>query len=300
MEVILVVDDSPEGRDIAGECLREQGWSPLFARNGVEALEVVGARKPDAVLTDLRMPRMNGLELVEAMRRDHPGIPVVLMTAYGSEDTAVAALRAGALSYVPKKDLRTNLAAAMNVVMSAVSAKRFRERARTLLVKSESSYQLDYRPHATEALVSHLQGNLSRIDFCDETGLFQLSAALTEALQNAVEHGSLEMDSSLREKAVAEYARYREERRAALPYRDRRVHVFERCVPDEVTYVVRDEGPGFDISQVPDPRDPENLLKPSGRGILLMRTFMDEVQFNESGNEVTMVKRREPRRKIEI
>lgn len=293
MEVILVVDDSPEGRDIAGDCLREHGFAPLFARNGQEALEVVESKHPDAVLTDLRMPRMNGLQLVEAMRRDHSGIPVVLMTAYGSEDTAVAALRAGALSYVPKKDLRTNLCSAMSVVMSAVTAKKHRERTRTLLVQSESSFKLGFEPHGPAALVSHLQSNLSQLDFCDETGLFQVSAALTEALQNAVEHGSLEMDSTLRERTVEEYAEVRKERCATPPYRDRRVHVVERCLPDEVTYVVRDEGPGFDTSRVPDPRDPENLLKPSGRGLLLMRTFMNEVRFNGPGNEVVMIKRRE-------
>jgi anti-sigma regulatory factor (Ser/Thr protein kinase) len=55
---------------------------------------------------------------------------------------------------------------------------------------------------------------------------------------------------------------------------------------------MRDEGPGFDPKELPDPTDPENLLKLSGRGILLMRTFMDDVKFNDRGNEVTMVKRR--------
>ena len=56
------------------------------------------------------------------------------------------------------------------------------------------------------------------------------------------------------------------------------------------TFTVRDEGPGFDPSKLPDPTDPANLEKISGRGLLLMRTFMDEVRFNATGNEVTMVK----------
>ena len=56
--------------------------------------------------------------------------------------------------------------------------------------------------------------------------------------------------------------------------------------------MVRDEGNGFDPTILPDPTDPANLEKSSGRGILLMRTFMDEVVFNEVGNEVQMLKRR--------
>jgi anti-sigma regulatory factor (Ser/Thr protein kinase) len=55
--------------------------------------------------------------------------------------------------------------------------------------------------------------------------------------------------------------------------------------------VIADEGPGFDVTAVPDPTDPENLLKPSGRGLLLIRSFMDEVYHNARGNSITMVKR---------
>jgi anti-sigma regulatory factor (Ser/Thr protein kinase) len=57
-------------------------------------------------------------------------------------------------------------------------------------------------------------------------------------------------------------------------------------------FVIRDEGPGFDVATVPDPTDPENFTKPSGRGLLLIRTFMDEVKHNAAGNEITLVRRR--------
>ena len=56
-------------------------------------------------------------------------------------------------------------------------------------------------------------------------------------------------------------------------------------------YVIRDEGPGFDLKSLPDPRDPVNVERPSGRGMLLMRTFMDLVEYNAMGNMVTLFKR---------
>ena len=84
------------------------------------------------------------------------------------------------------------------------------------------------------------------------------------------------------------------DRRRESPYRDRRVHLWARESRDEATYVVRDEGPGFDPSALPDPTDPANLKKPSGRGLLLIRTFMDEVNHNAKGNEITMILRRRP------
>ena len=61
-----------------------------------------------------------------------------------------------------------------------------------------------------------------------------------------------------------------------------------------VRFSVRDEGPGFDPASIPDPTDPEFLDRPSGRGILLMKSFMDEVTYSENGNQVTMFKNAPP------
>jgi anti-sigma regulatory factor (Ser/Thr protein kinase) len=75
------------------------------------------------------------------------------------------------------------------------------------------------------------------------------------------------------------------------PYAERRVQVTARIDPEEALFVVRDEGNGFNPDDLPDPTNAENLLKPSGRGVMLIRTFMDEVSFNDKGNEITMIKR---------
>jgi anti-sigma regulatory factor (Ser/Thr protein kinase) len=69
------------------------------------------------------------------------------------------------------------------------------------------------------------------------------------------------------------------------------VYVTARFTRDELLFNVRDEGQGFDPNILPDPTDPANLGKVSGRGLLLIQTFMDRVQHNTTGNEITMVKR---------
>jgi CheY-like chemotaxis protein len=290
METILVVDDSAEARDVAGGCLTDHGVKAIYAENGREALKIIERQRPDAVLTELDMPEMDGLELVEHMRMHHSNVPVVLMTANGSEQAAVNALKAGAMSYVPKKDLRTDLCDAMYVVLGAVEAKRHRDQSRRLLERTESQFVLGYEKDGGSALVSYFQNNLALFNFCDETGLFQVSTALSEALNNAIDHGNLELDSALRERGDNAYGQQRQERAVKSPYNKRRVRVSENLTPRQVTYVVRDEGSGFDVSTVPDPTDPENLLKASGRGLMLIKTFMDDVSFNDPGNEISMVK----------
>ena len=292
MERILVVDDSKEARDLAGQCLRDHGMIPVYASNGREAVVLIEQQPPDAVLTDLHMPEMDGLELVRFVRSHYAGLPVVLMTSQGSEESAVKALHAGALSYVPKEKLRNNLCDAMGIVMAAVEERRYRERTRRLLDHSEASFVLGYEMDGPNALISHLQGNLRQVNFCDDTELFQIGTALAETLSNAIDHGNLELDSTLREEESSAYTMLRHERAHQAPYRDRRVRVWERLTPNVVEYRVRDEGKGFDVSLVPDPLHPECLLKASGRGLLLIRTFMDDVKFNATGSEVTLTRRR--------
>jgi len=122
-----------------------------------------------------------------------------------------------------------------------------------------------------------------------------VSVALNEALQNAIFHGNLELDSALRDVHSDEYYSTAAERRNRAPWRGRRVRLSASESRDEARYVIRDEGPGFDVARVlaDDPTDPKNLTRLSGRGLLLIRTFMSEVGFNSQGNELTMVHRRE-------
>lgn len=295
MEKILVVDDNPQDRELAGQCLRDHGMVPLFAASGDDAIHTIESEHPDAVLTDLNMPGMDGLELVRLVRSKYSGIPVVLMTSRGSEESAVRALRAGALSYVPKDLLRSTLCNAMEMVMAAVEQRRFREQTRRLLERSEAHFVLGYQADGPAALINHLQSNLREVNFCDDTELFQIGTALAEALNNAIDHGNLELESRLREDGSDAYARLRHERAVSSPWRERRVRLTEHLAPDTVRYTVLDEGRGFDVRTVPDPRHPDCLLKLSGRGLFLVRTFMDDVAFNAAGNEITMTRRRRER-----
>ena len=74
------------------------------------------------------------------------------------------------------------------------------------------------------------------------------------------------------------------------PYRGRKITVEIVQETTNIAIRIRDEGPGFDVSALPDPTNPEFLSRPHGRGVMLMKTFFDYVQFNQTGNQVTMTK----------
>ena len=103
MSTVLVVDDTAVDRKLASRLLEKSGvLRVLDADGGQRALEIIAEQLPDVVVTDLQMPEMDGLQLVTAVQERFPEIPVVLMTAHGSEDNAALALEHGAVSFVPK------------------------------------------------------------------------------------------------------------------------------------------------------------------------------------------------------
>lgn len=293
MGTILVVDDNPIDRELVGALVEERaGWTAAYAVDGREGLAHVRRDPPDVVLTDLQMPEMNGLELVEACRREHPGVPVILMTAFGSEDIAVEALRKGAASYVAKRNLARDLVSTIESVLP-VAAARGDRRPQGDQASAEFTFVLGNDTGALQPLIGELQERMAQWGLADESDSIRVGLALYEVLMNAIEHGNLELSSQLRDiDDGAPYQALAEERRRQSPYKDRTVGLTARFSHDQVTYVIRDQGPGYDAAALPDPTDPENMERAHGRGLLLIRTFMDDVRLNDKGNEVTLVKRR--------
>ncbi len=291
---VLVVDDNPVDRRLTGSILEKNAsCRVLYACHGLEALAAIQQETPSAVLTDMLMPEMDGLELVEAIRQQYPLVPVILMTAYGSEDIAIQALQRGAASYVPKKSLMREIVATLEKVLIAAKASRQQQQLLECLSSLESHFDLENNPALVPALVAHLQEYLTHLKLCDQTGRIRVGIALEEAITNAIYHGNLELSPDLRQDGSEEFQQLSEQRRRQVPYEQRRIHITAKLSRSEAVYVIRDEGRGFDPSTLPDPTDPLNLDKLSRRGHLLIRTFMDDVSYNESGNQITMVKRHE-------
>lgn len=99
---ILVVDDELLIRDLLYDFFSSQGWDIAIAENGEKALQILETRPVDVVLTDIKMPTMDGLQLTAQLKETHPEIPVVLMTGFPSVYSAVTALRQRVADYIIK------------------------------------------------------------------------------------------------------------------------------------------------------------------------------------------------------
>lgn len=284
----LVVDDSPVDRSLAKGLLEKHSYLTVgLASDGAEALSLIEQQTPDIVVTDLQMPNMDGLELVRVLRHRYPQLPVVLMTAYGSESIALEALRYGAASYVTKQNLAQDLVATVDSVLSRVHIGHRQVQLLDRMSYSETGFLLENDEALLHMLVEHIQISLNRMRLCDAAVILQIGSALEAALLNALYHGNLELGEEAKGTGRVTLARSRSQQ---PPYSDRKIHVQAKLSAEAVSLVVRDEGSGFEHAADPVTVGPEWINAP-GRGLVLMRTLMDEVTFNEVGNEVTLLRR---------
>ena len=277
MNYVLIVDDNPVDRELASQLVvRHTALYTQFANNGLEAVERLEADAARAVLTDLHMPEMDGLSLVRTVRRRFPTIPVVLMTAHGSEDIAIEALVEGAADYVPKHRLAVDLSRILTSVLGAVAGDRRHEEITRCLLYKQLRYSMDSDTNLIPPLVDQLQQAAFDLGLIPGSDRVRLARCLAEALHNSVTHGN---------GAAAELS--------PDSKRTLKVNVVAEYTQTEARFIIRDQGQGFDPTTVVDPREePGRLTADSGRGMSLMRLFMDQVAFNATGNKITLVRRK--------
>lgn len=301
---MLFVDDEEDIRATFHDRFEDQ-FDIALAGDGQAALEhLKQAPNTAVVVTDLRMPLMGGLELIQAAKERHPDLGFIVVSGHGDTDDVIAALRLGARNFIRKPYSFAELEEAVHL-----EGRRHRlireERARLEIERAteqflvgvkEMTYTLPSSLDWVNPFTFRLVGLMESVGICSEHNRSNVTLALIEIITNAIEHGNLGIDGPLKRELMShgehEYTREIQRRAGEAPYLDRKVRVTANISDSEARLVVEDEGDGFDYSDLPDPTDPENLFLPSGRGILLARSFIDEVNYEGRGNVCTLVQRR--------
>ncbi len=296
MAKVLLVEDSPTQAVEIRMLLEEGAHEVRHVANGKVALATLAEEMLDLVVTDLEMPEVNGLQLVEAMRLDYPHIPAVLVTARGSEDLASEALQKGAAGYVPKNHLQSLLNDTITDVLGVIRTDASFAKLISMLKKNVFVFDMPNDADLISPLVGLLMQVVSGMELLGGTDMVRLGVAVEHALMNAMYRGNLELGPSVTpahraiiyDDATSDLI---ERRKTQSPYMERSVHVEAIASADEIRILVRDQGKGFDLNKVPDAVTADSLDSESGRGLLLMKSFSDELIFNDQGNEVTIIKK---------
>lgn len=269
---ILIIDHQPESRASLERLLSDGRHQVVAVPDGPSALRKIAGADFDLIISDLAIGNhdgngdVNGLHLIaEISRKAHA--PVVISTDATGQNIHKA-FRAGAANYLLRPYDRNELEKIIEKAL-AYQARFKADAVPTPGVREVIEIELPSDVKYLDGVLSYLIERTVRYGIISPTSS-NTFVALDEALSNAIRHGNKNDPS-------------------------KKVHIRVELSHDEARFTIRDEGPGFNPTAIPDPLDPANLFKNSGRGVLLIQHIMDEVSYNESGNEITMVKRPERR-----
>ncbi len=296
MSSILLVEDSPTQAMQIKLLLESASHSVTCCEDGTEALDHLQSGTNELVVTDLELPTMNGLDLIKKMQADFPQIPVVLVTGQGSERLAAEALRAGATAYVPKSLVDDLLLGTVEDVLGVMRTDRSYAELIDCTVENRLVFELPSRPRLLTTAIDLTMQLAAGMQLLSGVDRYRVSTALQHAASNAIYRGNLELTRGQWQQTSAEengddaHDPIVAERMHSKPYSSRKIHFDARLMRDLIRIVIRDEGPGFKVSELSSANDPQSMSAESGRGLVLIRNFMDKVSFNSAGNEITLIK----------
>jgi len=294
---ILVVDDEPAVREVlVGKLLQTPAYRLKQAQNGRVAAGMLANERVHLVITDLQMPEMDGLALLQHIQENHADLPAIVITGYATADTAIAALRRGAANFIKKPFDLNEVAATVWKVLATYEDVGEAQGIVQYVEDFAVATAIPNRLSLLRGLILYCMRHLSVAWGVPLKGLYELNVCLYEALLNAYEHGNLGLSYADKEGLLndpgRDYNKYLTMLEADPKVAAKRIHFRMRATPSDVSFTVGDEGDGFDYRNLPSDDDPENAFRSLGRGLMLIRSIMDDVTIKDPGNEITMVKRK--------
>jgi DNA-binding response OmpR family regulator len=269
---VLIVEDEPPLNEYLARLLESRGHEPIQLFVGNQVLDSVRVNKPDLILLDLMLPDIDGFTICDQLKRNRETnlIPIVMVTALSDPVSQLRGVRVGANYYLTKPYTTDQLFKAIDEVLDW--RKEHTTHGTTgeihFDIRSESSYLQQ---------VNDLLADLFAHTSLTDRQIKDLRQVVLEMGGNAIEWGNRKNADLL-------------------------LQITYRIDPGAVTLIIRDQGSGFDPTNVPHAASPDDPIahldlrndlgiREGGFGIMLARGLVDEFRYNEKGNEVTLVKR---------
>jgi serine/threonine-protein kinase RsbW len=255
---ILIVDNNDELRLLLEQALGRLGHEVIVTGERAKALRRDDLNNFDLIISDLSEAEVNG-EPISELHRKH------LVTNLSEQFKTPGMIKAFKMVAANYLRLPYNREELREIVEQTLAHKLLEVDDPSLHIHEKIEFELPSDLGLMNGVLEYLQERVAKLGLIrpERSNLF---IALDEAFVNAVKHGNKNDPAKL-------------------------VKITAELSPTEASFTVEDEGEGFDIREIPDPCDPANLFRTSGRGVLLIYNIMDEVEYNAQGNRVKMVKR---------
>ena len=288
---VLVVEDDAALLVYVKDTLEAEGHETRTAENGRQGFKLYHEFKPDMVISDIQMPEISGLELLKAIRRTQSETIMILMTAYGSEEYAMQALRLGADNYLKKPVRHADLLPLLRKYDTLVKNRTIRRQVFGMIVRKEFTMLFDTNIEQLPRIVDHLV--LETGNIFSERERLSIRLGLFELLANAVEHGNLGITRAEKRNALqaGTLTELYTERLAVSELAARKITVKCLLEPQNCEWVISDEGKGFDWQTViRSQQKTSDSLAEHSRGILVAQYQFDDCKYLGTGNSVRVRK----------
>ena len=287
---ILIVEDDQSSRIYLENLLELNGYKFRSAVNGIEGLNYFEEYDPDIVITDIQMPIMDGLELLEAIRDKKSNTIVIITTAYGNENYAIQALHLGANNYIKKPVSGKELLPLLKKYKSVINSKFIPDQlpGEMIYQKYKIEFETSYKqiPKIVDRLLLESTCNF------DTNERINIELGLVELITNAIEHGNLDITYDEKQEALNDNMldELFAERLAIPDYKNKKIIVEFLADKNGIEWTITDQGNGFEWNTLPDPTDSENILELNGRGVFISKFLFDKVEYIGNGNIVKVRK----------
>ncbi|WP_027389083.1 ATP-binding protein [Chrysiogenes arsenatis] len=286
---VLYIRDSDWNHDAqALNCSLEQAGYVVHSVTYAEGYDSFLSNMQDIVVLEMHLSEEQGWDIVRKIHKTAPQAPVVILSHQGSETRLLTAIECGVSQFFPSPIEQKKLVDALNSLAEGVMHSFATSLALRTLHQERKVFWLN---NTVESATGALNTIIPTLNVhCSPKVACEIRMAVFEILLNAIEHGNLgigyqEKLDSIGSDTYHDLLRAKQQENIA-----KRVY-FEYIFDDnQFTFIIEDSGHGFDLKSVPNPRDTENLLNFSGRGILMAFFYMDSVQYNEKGNRVTLAR----------
>ena len=261
-QVILIIDDAEEIRTSLSAIVEQLGLIPLTASNGLEALQLMQSERVDLIITDLMMPRMDGLQFILQSRSINPKIPIAVISAYGDVKNATFALTRGAFNFISKP---FSIKEVDNIIKKGLRLRELALGTDRLLknIRNQTEITIPSYPHLIPSVTYYILKECQWRGIDNENILNNISVCTDEILTNALIHGN---------KGSAQ----------------KKVSITLSFDTEKFTLTVQDEGEGFEAREYSQQLKKNQLDIPAKRGLFIVEYLTDKVSFNDRGNEISI------------
>ncbi len=283
----LLVLESDDGiQEMIQSIVLDHDLSMHSAFGMEDAQRLLGMGRTLAFAFNLSLIGEDPVAFVRRLRQEHPNLPLIALVDSAHQDLIVALMQTGAYACLSLPlqlgDLAYNLTKILASIADAYNPFAMRYEERILIMPNDFALVMQVAKNLVESTLP-----------LHEKNRYHIILGLSEVINNAIEHGNLGISFEEKSDALKASRFYplAIERSHKEPFKDRVVTIRSRVFPNlrRIEYFVADQGIGFDWRSLPDPKEKSNLLNRNGRGIMMARYAFDEMIYNETGNEVTLV-----------